>query len=70
MTNLSNYEDKVRANQMRAMNALDSAIKAAHSEPFLFDYDLDTRWGSVTAFTTFVHHGRRFRLSIEEEVGD
>jgi hypothetical protein len=68
MTSLENYEDKVRANQVRAMHALDSAIKTAHTEPFLFDYDLDTRWASVTAFTTYVYKGRRFRLSIVEEV--
>lgn len=63
------YADKIRLHQNRADAALDAVLKDSHPEPFDFDFDLDTRWATVTAFTTFVHKGRRFRLSIEEVVG-
>jgi hypothetical protein len=71
MANLSDYDKKVHDTQDRAKAALDAVLsepfEPAHFNPY--DYDLDTRWITVTAFTTFVHKGRRFRLSIEEVVG-
>jgi hypothetical protein len=67
---LGEYEKKIRANQLRATDALDSVLVDEHPESFPFDYDLDTRWASVTAFTTYLHKGRRFRLSLVEEVGE
>jgi hypothetical protein len=65
---LKSFTEKIRASQNRADAALDAVLKGSHPEPFDFDFDLDRRWATVTAFTTFIHNGRRFRLSIEEEV--
>ena len=58
---------EIRQRKVRTESALNSALKTAHSEPFNFDYDIDRRWGNVIAFTTYVHKGRRYKLSIAEE---
>jgi hypothetical protein len=66
---LYDYESKIRDSKNNSRDALHHVRNHGFpGQPFMFDYDIDTRWATVTAFTTILINGRRYRLSIEEEV--
>jgi hypothetical protein len=67
------FTDKARNNkivrkQNTAHDALKQVLTRRMTEWQVFNYDLDTRWDNVTVFTTIEHDGKRYRLSLEEEV--
>jgi hypothetical protein len=58
--------DKIIASQKR----VHAAMLGLHIGSEGIDFDVDTRWDTVSAITTFKYRGKSYRVTVEEVVGE